>query len=454
MLVSISTSVATWCFLIGGFVGYYLNAKMGLATLIAGSMIGMFILSLAIVLPSAKYGLESVTTSKAFFGNRGWYIALALQYLSVIGWNSILLIFFGKATTQLLVGTGMLAETASTVSVSVCSIVAVAVIWWLLRRGAPAVAKVSSVIAVLVIVVGIWMFYMILSNFGLSAITSAVPAYAAESRLWNFTTGIEIGIISLIAWWPYIGGIVRVVPKTKDTTLPSMLGLGLPVAIMSIIGLLSILVIGDPDPTMWMLELGGIGYGSVALAFIALANFGSAMIGVYISTVGLRNLPIMAKQRWNVSTIIALIPVAFVAVVIPELFFSGFGNFLTILGVLFAPLLGIQIVDYHFFRNKTLDVRALYDSSSSSIYAFWKGWNPVSIISMALGFITYLYLLDPLTYESHSPYQYMTATIPTMFVGGVSYWVLTKAVVIPLGKGGYRHHSKESGLKNSVKAVK
>jgi NCS1 family nucleobase:cation symporter-1 len=66
LLVSISNSVATWCFLMGGFAGYFLNAKMGSAALIAGSMIGIFLVALALVPVTTKYGLESVITSKLF----------------------------------------------------------------------------------------------------------------------------------------------------------------------------------------------------------------------------------------------------------------------------------------------------------------------------------------------------------------------------------------------------
>ncbi|MEH7009340.1 cytosine permease [Neobacillus niacini] len=246
--------------------------------------------------------------------------------------------------------------------------------------------------------------------------------------------------------WPYVGGIVRISPKTTQTTIPSMLGLGWPVAIMSIIGLLSVLLIGDPDPTSWMVELGGVLYGSLALSFIAFANFGSAVIGVYISCIGLRNVESIRKKSWNLTTMTALIPVGLVAVFIPELFFSKFGNFLAFLGVIFAPLVGIQIIDYFVFRKKQLNIKDLYHSSSTSSYTFWKGWNPASIIALLSGFITYFYLLNPLTYESRVPYQYLTATLPTMAVGAVVYWLVTRFVIIPLGWGGY---TKNSEKKNS-----
>lgn len=437
MLVSISTSVATWCFLMGGFVGYYLNAKMGIAALTAGSMIGMLLISLAVIPAAAKYGIESVTSVKPFFGNRGWVLALILQYLSVIGWNSILLIFFAKSATRMLIVTGVIDESMSSIAIGSLSILAVITIWLLLKRGASAVKNLSAILAILIILVGIWIFYMIVKNFGFQAIITAKPLAPSGDLVWNYATGIEVGIVSLMSWWPYVGGIIRISPKTSQTTIPAMLGLGLPVALMSIIGLLSVLLIGDPDPTSWMVELGGVMYGSLALSFIAFANFGSALIGVYISCIGLRNVESIRKKSWNLTTMAALIPVGVVAVFIPELFFSKFGNFLAFLGVIFAPLVGIQIMDYFVFRKKQLNIKDLYSTNSTSSYTFWKGWNPASIIALLCGFMTYFYLLNPITYESRIPYQYLTATLPTMAIGAFVYWLITRFVIIPLGCGGY-----------------
>ena len=45
---------------------------------------------------------------------------------------------------------------------------------------------------------------------------------------------------------------------------------------------------------------------------------------------------------------------------IPELFFAKFGNFLALIGVAFAPLCGIQIVDYFVLRRRRINIRAIY----------------------------------------------------------------------------------------------
>lgn len=56
---------------------------------------------------------------------------------------------------------------------------------------------------------------------------------------------------------------------------------------------------------------------------------------------------------------------------------------------------------------------------------------------MAAGFGLYVYLLDPLTYESKWPYQYTTASLPTIVASGAVYWLLTTLFVKHAHKGGY-----------------
>ncbi|MEL6472021.1 MAG: hypothetical protein AAFQ74_20025, partial [Cyanobacteria bacterium J06623_4] len=100
-VVLLVSAAATWCYVIGEYVGYYLNLKMGFAAMTAGSMIGMLLVTLAVVPMSTRFGIDSVATTKAQFGSRGWVLTVFLQYVSIIGWNSLLLIFFGKSVAQL-----------------------------------------------------------------------------------------------------------------------------------------------------------------------------------------------------------------------------------------------------------------------------------------------------------------------------------------------------------------
>ena len=109
--ISLATAAAaTWCYIIGEYVGYYLSFKEGFFALLAGSMIGMLIVALAAVPVAIRFGVDSIASSKPQFGSRGWIIPAAMQFVSIVGWNSLLLIFFAKSTRQLLLALGWIGE--------------------------------------------------------------------------------------------------------------------------------------------------------------------------------------------------------------------------------------------------------------------------------------------------------------------------------------------------------
>jgi nucleobase:cation symporter-1, NCS1 family len=430
------SAVATWCYVIGQYVGYYLNFWQGFTTLTAGSMVGMLLVTVAVVPAATRFGIDSIATAKPFFGSRGWMFAALLQYISVIGWNSLLLIFFSKSGVQLLVAMGLMNEGAGAIAAPILTTIACLAVYVSLLRGATGVERVSKWLFGFIVAVGGWMLFMLLSQKG-TELFAAQPSTPSADPLWNYTTGIELGIVSLLSWWPYIGAMVRVAPSAPKATLPSMLGMGLPVPLLSAIGLGAMLVLQESDPSKWLISLGGPLFGSIALLFVIAANFGTAVTGVYASAVGLKHLPIINGLSWPVTVALALAPVGIVGIVIPELFFSNFGNFLAFIGVMFAPLCGIQIVDYYWLRRQQLSLRSIYETQAGSPYYYLGGFNPAAIAGMLAGFVTYVYLLNPVSYASNAPYQYLTASLPTCFVGGLVYWLVTKFVCMPLGWGGY-----------------
>jgi NCS1 family nucleobase:cation symporter-1 len=435
-VVLLVAAAATWCYIIGEFVGYYLNLKMGFAAMTAGSMIGMLLVTLAVVPTATRYGIDSVAAAKPQFGDRGWIITVFLQYVSIIGWNCLLMIFFGKSVAQLLATMGLVSPESAGVIVRVVTVLACVLVYLVLLRGGTGLERVSTWLFFFIVGIGIWMVYMLLTNQS-DAIAATKPAYASGSLQWDYVTGIEIGIVSLLSWWPYIGAMVRQSPNAHTATLPSMLGMGLPVPILSVVGLAAVLALKVSDPSAWLVQLGGTFYGVIALLFVIAANFGTALAGVYATGVGLRQVPTLQKANWKTLILLGLVPVAAVSAIVPDLFFANFGTFLAFIGVFFSPLCAIQIVDYLIIRKQQINIRGVYTSGEGTPYHFWAGINPAAILAMAAGFFTYLYLLNPVSYASNSPYEYLTASLPTAVVAGVVYYIVTVAIVKPAKKGGY-----------------
>ncbi|MEM7731541.1 MAG: cytosine permease [Pseudomonadota bacterium] len=435
-VVLLVAACATWCFIIGEYVGYYLGFKPGLAAMAAGSMIGMLMVTLAVVPAATRYGIDSIVSCYPQFGTRGWLIAVFLQYVSIIGWNSLLLIFFGKSVTQLFIVLGWATADSASWLVPVSTIVSCLIVYVILLGGARAISKVSVPLFFCIVGVGGWMLFLLVTQES-ETIAAAEPAYASGSFRWDYVTGIEIGIVSLLSWWPYIGAMVRVAPNADKAAMPSMLGMGLPVPILSVIGLAAVLALGVSDPSAWMVELGGSVYGAIALVFVIAANLGTAMTGVYATSLGLKSVPGLSSRSWSTALLLSIVPVAFIGTFLPELFFANFGTFLAFIGVFFAPLCGIQIIDFLVLRNQRISVRALYDARPGSPYYYYAGFNPAALLAMAAGFVTYLYLLNPLSYVSRTPYEYLTASLPTAFVGAMVYLLVTLVLIRPAGLGGY-----------------
>jgi len=220
------------------------------------------------------------------------------------------------------------------------------------------------------------------------------------------------------------------VPSARQAAWPAMLCMGLPTGIISLIGLYSALVTGDPDPTAWLIQFGGVKLGIAALLFLAMANIGTAVVGAYVASIGLKQIRVLQEGiSWNWITFVVLLPVAIIAVFLPSFFFDNTGSFFAFLGVFFAPVCGIQIVDYFFLRGQKLNPLGLYENGSGSPYYFVWGVNPAAILAVISGFCCYVYLLNPVSYVSHALFKYTSASIPALIVSGFVYYLVSKMFV-------------------------
>jgi NCS1 family nucleobase:cation symporter-1 len=136
--------------------------------------------------------------------------------------------------------------------------------------------------------------------------------------------------------------------------------------------------------------------------------------------------------------LVTITPVALLGAFTPELVFSRFGTINALIGVAFAPLCGIQIADYYVLRRRQIDIRAIFDRDPGSPYYFWAGINPAAVIAMIVGCSLYIFLLNPITYESHGPFRFLTASLPSTLLAAVVYVAVMRLVVIPAARGGYK----------------
>ena len=181
-------------------------------------------------------------------------------------------------------------------------------------------------------------------------------------------------------------------------------------------------IVGSDDPTEWMIPLGGIVVGVLALAFVALANITSTVVSVYASGLALRHVPGLRKRAWWQIVVVTMIPLGFFVFWPSELYDMG-DAFLAYNGTMHAPVGGILFVDYFFIRKQRINLSAIYESAPSGEYYYWKGFNVLALGGIVLGQVTYFLIYNPFTDASHWLFAFLPASIAAFALPALVYLI-------------------------------
>src|SRR5690625_4698454 len=138
----------------------------------------------------------------------------------------------------------------------------------------------------------------------------------------------------------------------------------------------------------------------IVLIFIALANLGSTLVGIFVSTLAIKQTRGLGRKvSWNTIVVFVSTPMLLCIVLIPHLIFDNVPVFMAYLGMMLGPMIGVQIADWYILgRRKTLSVAALCPPGRESASWYSGGFNPAGILGLILGTLTYAAILNPSTY--------------------------------------------------------
>jgi NCS1 family nucleobase:cation symporter-1 len=282
--VTLSAGIAAWSYSIGGAVSWYLTAALGTIAMIAGALVGMYFVTLAAMPVSVKYGIDTIAASKPQYGSRGSAFSILVQYASIIGWNCILIILFGRATANVLAAGGVIGEDLTSIVSIIVSLITIAIAYVMVIGGADSIRNNSVWIAMSVAIAGGIVLVVLITQTGVDTIAAGQPAFATGNLHLDYMLGFEILVATVLSWWPYVGGIMRMSKSVSQALLPAMICLGLMTGLIGLIGLYAGLATGEPDPSISFVQVTGLWMGLVAVVFIGLANVGTAIVGVYASS--------------------------------------------------------------------------------------------------------------------------------------------------------------------------
>ncbi len=412
-------AVATWCFLTGGYSAQLVGAIEGVVCLIAGNLLGVFLATMTLSLGCQRYGLEQIDFCKPAFGQRGAHVVLVFYLLNMLGWSGLILVMFGNGIRNITEGLGYL---PGGWIVGAGAGLGIWLSYLIVTRGVHLLNISSKIVTPGLAVLIAYMFYVLLVEHGWQAITAAAPLDPFPTPALNYLICVELGVASGLSWWGGIGFLARNTRTRRNSVYPEILQLGLSTGVVCSVGLFSALLVQSDDPTEWMIPIGGLVVGVIALAFVALANISSTAISVYASGLALRHVPFFRALPWRQLMWITFLPCVPFVFWPQELYDLG-DVFLAYNGTMHAPVAGILFVDFFALRRTRLSLWSIFDDSPKADYHYYRGFNPWALACVPLGQATYLFLYNPLTDETHFLFQFVPASIAAFVVPAAVYWI-------------------------------
>lgn len=437
ILSNVAFAIATWCFITGGYLAYVVPFSAGTAATIFGLFLGYGLIVFGGSLGSCKYGIDLYQQVRSSFGCRAAsYFGLFIALLNVLLNLAIIYPMLGKALTNILAGVVPMDENTKYWCSAIVGIVGLLATWVLVYKGPIYMKVFNNWVSPSLIFVLLLLVFFLAKDKGWNAIFAAAPSEPSEDSLWNYTIAIEWNLGFAFSWWWLMGAIARITKTQRVAALGFVVGTAFPAALAIIVGMMSALVVKSPDPTEWLIPIAGRGFGVVALIFIAFANISSGALLAYSGGLACKNIQLLRKWSWKAITFMCIFP-AIILMIFQNIVYDNLGTVLALFAVTLAPLTAIVWVDYSILRKQNLDLRAIYDTTPTSPYYFWKGINPAFIIAMVVSVAFYFILLNPISLSSASVFKYTTAVLPTFLVAAVVYYAAAKIIVIPSGMGGY-----------------
>ena len=434
-------SAATWAFLIGGFLPYVGDWRLGVIGYVIGLVIGMAIVSLASGAPCFKYGTDVIDTAKSSFGYRGMVVPLLGLLATLVGWSYVVEALTSRGAANIVATVSGTSATggAHEKLVILVALAALALVWLIASKGPKLFERLNGYIGPLHMLITVMMLGILIHRFGLHALwVKQLPdnAMLTHDKVRGLALAVEFGMSNSMTWWPVMGGLTRLVKRRSQVIGPSVIGVGLlGAAFVSTVAALAAISAGTHDPTIWMISLAGPIVGSATMAVVLTANIATMVVMIYLAGVSIQQVRALARIKWELLLALLLLPGAFFAFR-TEWLLSAVMSWLSYNGVMFVGVTGVTLVDYFFLRSEQLDPAHLFATKGSK-YEFWAGVNWVAVVITILSTWGYLELYNPATSASSEPFKYLGATIPTLIASSIAYFLATKFISIPLRKGGY-----------------
>lgn len=407
-------SVQLGIFLVSAQFVQMLSLNQILITLLLGLLL-CWVISILVSDIGIRYGIPFATSIMLSFGYKGGHFGGVLRLIPSMFWAGFNTWIAGMALNEMF----KLSIGFDSLFISMGIIAAFTV--FLVFYGAKLVAIFNWFVSPILLIIGIYLLYMLLSlnDASLGEVMSMGAQGGGFKEIAFGTMVIAGGWIMVVTGFNDISRECKV----KEGDLQSwskinsnfawaqLIGLVPASLLFGFIGAVSAALTGNGNPVEVITQT--VGQSSVGIAilcqfFIVLAllstNSGANVLGSAYIVTSMFNKKVNLKVSAIAIMVIALI-------VQPWKVGESIQNAMGIMSSLISPVAGIIIVDYYFNRKRMINLDELYWSKGKYEYA--KGFNPAAFTAYAIGVAA-----------SFLAWNYML--VIGMLASGVSYYYLTK----------------------------
>ncbi len=365
----------------------------GIVAMVVGTAIGGVMLGLAAV-PGARAGVPAMMLLRGLFGTRLSYLPTVLNVLQMIGWGTFELIVIADAAGQLFGGG------PRWVYVVVAGLITTVLTIWPL--GAVRVLRRYVTAAVVLALV---YFYVQLTR-------QPLPDLGGGS--WShFWIGADAALAVSISWVPMAADYTRHARSERAAFGAASVAYGLTQVVAYVLGLLALaLVAGDSTKVFGPFQ--HVTLGTLFFAVFVLREADQSFANVYSTAISIQNLAPRLDRRVLTISLGALTTIFALA-----LNMDDYSGFLTLIGSVFVPMLGVLAVDFFCFSGRRgWDVSGRAPARPAMIVAWAAGIAAYQLINPGnVGWWSRVWV-DTQNALGFTPSSWMSASLLSFAVAG------------------------------------
>jgi NCS1 family nucleobase:cation symporter-1 len=371
-----------------------------LTAVVVGTLLGTAGVAAAAA-PGAQTGAPAMVLLRGVFGARASWLPTGLNILQLLGWTTFELVTISEAMHQLS------PSVPKWVYVLAGGVVTTVLALWPLGW----IRSLRKYVTVVVAVALVWFFVQVLRH--------PIPSWTAGG--WHdFWLGVDTVVAVSVSWVPVAADYTRHARSPKQAAVGTFVGYSITQILCYALGLFTLVTVAHGDSDKIFGSFLAVPLGGLAFAVLAIRELDQSFVDTFSTAVSVQNL----RPTWD-RRALALVIGTLATVLALVLNIGAYVNFLTLLGSVFTPLLGVFVVDWFVVARRRWDLRdqtttrwanlaawvigfVVYQLINPGYLVSWRGWW--RDLDDAIGF-------SPASWMSASILSFAASALVTLLLG-------------------------------------